>query len=146
MKDKIFEIFSLLRAGFKKTRILKQLNVSRTTVHRVEQHLKASENLKARHRLERPQVISQETIKKTFENDPRQKMTRQTQKKKILVSIVSKIIKKMEGKSLRCYRTPLLSAAIVQKRPKKSTRLLIISLKKQLAFIRSQKGQSRDRT
>ena len=43
------EISTLLHAGFKKTEISKQLNVSRMTVHRVEQRLKASESLKDRH-------------------------------------------------------------------------------------------------
>ena len=45
MEDKIVEIYTLLRVGFKKTETSKQLNASRMTVHRVEQRLKTSESL-----------------------------------------------------------------------------------------------------
>ena len=124
MEAKRIEISTLLRAGFKKTDISKQLNVSRMTVYRVEQRLKVSESLKDRPRSGRPQVISQEAIKKAFENDPCQKMTRLAQKKKISVSTVSRVVKKMGGKSLRRSRKPLLSAAMVQKRLERSTLLL----------------------
>ena len=41
IKDKRIEIPTLLRAGFKKTKVSKQLNISRMPVNRVEQHLKA---------------------------------------------------------------------------------------------------------
>ena len=63
----------MLRAEFKKTEILKLLNVSKITVHRVEQRLKASNFLEDSPRSGRPQVLSQETIKKAFENGPCQK-------------------------------------------------------------------------
>ena len=57
------EISSLFHAGFRKTKISKQLNVSRMTVQRVEQRLKASESLKNRLRSGRLQVICQEASK-----------------------------------------------------------------------------------
>ena len=62
--------------------IYKQLNVSRMTVHWVEQRLKTSQFLKNCLRAGRPQVISQAAIKKNFEDDLCQKMTRLAQKKK----------------------------------------------------------------
>ena len=76
MEAKRIKISALLRAGFKKADISKQLNVSRMIVHRVDQRLEASEYLKDRPRSERPQVIDQEVIKKAFENDPCQKIAR----------------------------------------------------------------------
>ena len=48
MEAKRIEITTLLRTSFKKIKISKQLNVSRMTVRRVEQHLTASETLKDR--------------------------------------------------------------------------------------------------
>ena len=72
---------TLLRVGFKKIEISKQLNVSRMTVHRVEQRLKASESLMDRPRPGRPQVISQEAIKMDIEDDPCQKISRQAQRR-----------------------------------------------------------------
>ena len=90
----------------------------------MEQHLKASKFLKDRPRLGRTQAISQEAVKNVFENDPCQKMTRLEQKKKSSVSTVSRIVKKMGGKSLRCSRNRLLSATMAQKHLERSTRLL----------------------
>ena len=85
-------------------------------VHRVEQRLKASEPLKYWPRSGRTQIIwSQEVIKKVFEDDPCQKITRLVQKKKISLSTMSTMIKKLGEKSVRCSRKPLLSAAMVQK-------------------------------
>ena len=108
MEAKEIKNIHMLRADFKKTEISLQLNVSRMTVHQVEQRFKASEPLKDRPRLERPQVISQEAIKKAFENDPCQKMTRLTQKKNIsVVSTVSIIGKKWKEKSETLQDTPV---------------------------------------
>ena len=45
MEAKRIEIPILLRAGFMKTEISKQLKVSRMTIHRAEQRLKSSEFL-----------------------------------------------------------------------------------------------------
>ena len=42
MKAKIIKTFTLLPAGFKKTKISKRLNLSKMTIHQVEQRLKAS--------------------------------------------------------------------------------------------------------
>ena len=75
MEAKRTEISTLLRAV---TEISKQLNITRMTVHRVEQRQKASESLKERPQSGRYQVISQVAIKNTFENYPWQKMTRLT--------------------------------------------------------------------
>ena len=86
------------------------------TVYRVAQRLNNSETLKDRPRSGRPQKIRRETIKKAFENDPELKMTRLAQKKKISVSTVSRVVKSMGGKSLRRFKKPLLSAAMIQKR------------------------------
>ena len=72
MKAKRYEIFTLLRMGFKKTEISKQLNVSRTSILWVEQRLKGSEFQKDSPQSGRSQVISQEA----FENDPCHKMAR----------------------------------------------------------------------
>ena len=60
------DILTLLRAGFKKTEISMKLNVSKLTVHRVEQRLKSSECLRDRPGSGRSQVISQEAIKKAL--------------------------------------------------------------------------------
>ena len=49
---------------------------------------------------------------------------RLVQKKKTLVSTVSGMVKNMEGKSVMHSKDPLLSAAIIQKRLERSTRLL----------------------
>ena len=70
------------------------------------------------------QVISQEVSKKAFENDPSQKMIKLSEKNKISVSIVPRMVKKMRGKRLTSSRKPLLSAAMVQKRLEKIVRLL----------------------
>ena len=78
MNAKRIETTTLLRAGFKKTEISKQLNANRMTVHSLEQRLKASDPTKDCPRLGRLQVISQEGIKNAFENDPFQKITRLT--------------------------------------------------------------------
>lgn len=121
MEAKRIEISALLRAGHKQTDIAKQLNVSRMTVYRVAQRLNNSETLKDRPRSGRPQKIRRETIKKVFENDPELKMTRLAQKKKISVSTVSRVVKTMGGKSLRRFKKPLLSAAMIQKRLERST-------------------------
>ena len=59
MKAKQIEISILLRSGFKKTEISKQLNVNRMTVHRVERMINPLKSLKDRHRLGRPQIICQ---------------------------------------------------------------------------------------
>ena len=67
------------------------------TASRLEQRLKASESLKDRPWLRR-QIISQEAIKKTFENDPCQKITRLQHKKKILSSLCSRWSKRRERK------------------------------------------------
>ena len=77
---KIIDIFILLQAGLKNWDF-KQLNVIRTTVHRVEQRLKASESLNNIPRSGGPQIISQETIKKAFENNLCQRITRQHRRK-----------------------------------------------------------------
>ena len=124
MEAKRIEISALLRAGHKQTDIAKQLNVNRMIVYRVSQRLNNSETLKDRPRSGRPQKIRRETIKKAFENDPELKMTRLAQKKKISVSTVSRVVKSMGGKSLRRFKKPLLSAAMIQKRLDRSTRLL----------------------
>ena len=68
--------------------------------------------------------ISQDVIKKAFENNPRQIMSRLAQNKKISVSTVFRMGKQMEGKNLRRSRKPLLSAAMVQKSLEKSIHLL----------------------
>ena len=117
-------VYVLVLAGFKKAEISKQLNFNRITVHWVKQRFKASEFLKDRLRSGRPPVISQDTIKMVLENDPCQNMTRQT-RKKISVSTVFRMVKKMRGKSQRHSRKPLLRVAVVQKRLERSTRLLI---------------------
>ena len=114
MEAKRIEMFTLLRAGYKKTEISNELNVSRMAIHRVEQHLKASESLKDQEDL-RLQV-KKEVIKKAFENYPCQKITKLAQKKKISVSTVSRMVKKKQRKSLIRSRKSLLSAAMVQKR------------------------------
>ena len=67
MKAKRIEIVTLLCAGLKKTETSKQLNISRMTVHRVQQRLKASVSLQVHPRLRRPQVIGQEATKNAFE-------------------------------------------------------------------------------
>lgn len=76
MEDKKIEISTLLRAGFEKTEISNQLDVSRTTIHWVEQRVKVSGSLKNRPRPGRTQVTNQEAIKMAFENDSCQKMKR----------------------------------------------------------------------
>ena len=53
---------------------------------------------------------------KAVENNPISKITRLAQMKKISVFTASRMIKKMERKSLRCSRKPLLSGAMVQNR------------------------------
>ena len=70
MEAKRSEISTLLRASLQKTETSKQLNISKMSVHRVKQCLKASETLKDRPRSETPQVISQEATKKGFESNP----------------------------------------------------------------------------
>ena len=94
------------------------------TVHWVEQCLKASESLKDRPRSGKRLITNQEATEKPFENDPCQKITKLTQKKRISVSTVSRMVKKMSGKILPRSRKPLLSAAMAQKRLERSTRLL----------------------
>ena len=116
MEAKRIEISALLRAGHKRTDIAKKLSVSRMTVYRVAKRVNNSEILKDRPRSGRPQNIRRETIKKTFENDPELKMTRLSRNKKISVSTVSRVFKSMGGKSLRRFKKPLLSAAMIQKR------------------------------
>ena len=88
----------MLLAGFKKIEISKQLNISKMTVHRVDRRLTASVSLTDRPQSGRPQVISEEGIKKAFENDLWQKMTTPAQIKKISVSTVLRKFKKMRGK------------------------------------------------
>ena len=124
MEAKRNDISTLLREMFIKTTISKQLNVRRVKDHWVEQRLKASEYLKDRSRSGRPQVIRQKAVKEAFKHDPCQKMTRLAQEKKISVYTVSRRVKKMSVKTVRCFRKPLLSAAGVQKRLEKSTHLL----------------------
>ena len=124
MERKRIEISALLRAGHKQTDIAKQLNISRMTVYRVAQRLNNSDTLKDRPWSGRPQKICRGTIKIAFENDPELKMTRLAQKKKISVSTVSRVVKSIGGKSLRCSKKPLLSAAMIQKRLERSTGLL----------------------
>ena len=81
------------------------------TVPGVEQRLKALKSLKVHSQSGRPQVISHKAFRKAFANDPCQEMTRLAQKKRISVSTVSRMVKKMGRKSLRRSRKPLLSAA-----------------------------------
>ena len=93
-------IFISLCAGLKNIEILKQLNVNIITVHRVEQRVKVSEFLNKDHlRSERLQVISQEVIKISFENDPCKKMTRLAQRRNVSVSTVFRMVKNMERKT-----------------------------------------------
>ena len=122
MKAKRSEISILLRSSFKKTETPKQMNVTRMIVHRVKQHLKASEFLKYCPRLGRPLVISQETIKKTFENGPCLKATKLPQN--ISVSIVSKMIEKWEEKSWDAPENLCWVQQWFKKRLERSTRLL----------------------
>ena len=51
-------------------------------------------------------------------------MTKLAQKKKISVSTLSRMVKKMRWKSLRCSRKVLLGAAMIQRRLERSIRLL----------------------
>ena len=113
MEAKRIEISTLLRTGLK-IEISKQLNVSRMSVHQVEQCLKGSESLKDDPRLGRTQIISQEAFKKDFESNSCRKMTKLAQKMNTSVSIVSRMVKKMGGKSLRRSRIALLNAAMIQ--------------------------------
>ena len=121
MQAKIIEILILSCAGFKKTEILKQLNISRITVHQVHQRLKASESLRDYPLSGTSQVISQEAIKKDLLRT-NVKNDKTEQKKQMLVFSIQDV-KKDEGKSLERSKKPL-SAARVQKRLGRSTCLL----------------------
>ena len=70
MEAKSIELSTLLQAGFKKTKISKQLNISRITVHWVKQRLKASEFLKNHPGSGVPKVISKKAIKKGLRKRP----------------------------------------------------------------------------
>ena len=118
------EISTLSSACFKKTEISKQLSFNRMTIHQVEQRFKVSQSLKDCPQSGKSQVIRQEVIKKAFGIDPCQKLTTLEQKKKISISTVSRLFKKMSGRSLGRSRKLLLNAAIVQKRLEKTTHLL----------------------
>ena len=71
------------------------------TVRRVEQRLNASVFVKDLPQLRRPHVTSKEAIKTACENNSCQKMTRLAQKKKVSVSTVSRMLKKMGEKSFQ---------------------------------------------
>ena len=118
MKAKRIEISTVLGGGFNQIKTSKQLNVSRITVHQVEQLLKD------RPRSGRLQVIRHKAIKKPIKTESWKKMTRLIQKKKFSVSTVSRMVKKMEQKSVIRSRKLMLSAANVQKSREKSTSLL----------------------
>ena len=120
MEAKRIIIFTLLRAGFKKTK----MNVSWMTIQRVEQRLKASEFIKNHPQSGRSQVISQDAFKNVFEYDPCQKMTRLAQEKKIRDSTEFRMVKEIREKRLRLYKKPLLSVVMIQKRLERSTRWL----------------------
>ena len=68
MDAKKIALFTLLREGFKKIEISEQLNVSRITVHRMEQRLISLEFLKDLPRSRRPQVISQDDHQKGLQS------------------------------------------------------------------------------
>ena len=114
MEAKRIKMSILFCVSFKKTEISKQLNVFKMTIHWEGQRLRASEFLKDRLRSGRLQVIGHGAIKHAYENDPCQKMARQVQKKKVSVSSLCRMVKKMGRKNLRRSSKSLLSAAMVQ--------------------------------
>ena len=124
MEEKRIEISALLRPSHKKWDIAKILNVSRISVHRVASRLRDGETLKDRPRTGRPRVVKTETIRKAFENDSTLKITRLAKKKKISVSTVRRAVKVEKGKSLKCVKKPLLTAAMKQKHLQRGNRLL----------------------
>ena len=114
MEAKKVEMITFLLAGFKKTEVSKQLDVSRKAVHRMKQRLKASVFLKDRPRSGRPQIVSQKAIKKAFENDPCRKMTRLAQKKNISVSPVYRMVKNIGGEKV--WEVPETSCLVQRQR------------------------------
>ena len=92
MEAKKIEFSALLRASHKKSDIVKLLNVSQMSVHRVVSRLRDGETLKDRPRTGRPRDAKTETIRKVFENDPTFEMTRLARKKKISVSTVRMVL------------------------------------------------------
>ena len=96
----------LLNVDHSETNIMKRINVSRMTVYRVATSMKNSKSLRDHTLSGRPQVIRRGIIRKAFENDPHLKMTTLARQKKISVSAVSRVVKSMEGKSLRRSKRP----------------------------------------
>ena len=94
------------------------------TMHRVAKCLENSISPQDCPQLGRPQAIKRETIKKAFENNLTLKMTKSAQRKKILVSTVSRAIKNGRGKSLRLLKKPLLSRLMIQKHLERNICLL----------------------
>ena len=94
MEAKRINISTFSCACFKKTEISKQLNVRRMTVHWVEQYLKGSESQKGL-------SLIRKTLGYKIRHQQKGLQNNSCQKKKILASTVFRIVKRMEGKSLR---------------------------------------------
>ena len=125
MEAKWIEISSLLRAVFKETEILKLLNVSRMTVHQVEERLNSTKSVKNCPRSGRPQVISQLwSHQKYLRKRPIPENDKTGTEEEYFNLHCFQGGQKMRQKVFRFSRKALLSTATIQKRLERSTRLL----------------------
>ena len=124
MEAKWIEVSTLVLAGFKKTEILKQLNVSRMTAHRSEQRLKALESIEGSSSIRKVSDYKPRPIKKAFEKRLMLENDKDGAEEEYFSLPSVQDGQKYGRKCLRRFRNHLLSAAIFQKFLERSTRLL----------------------
>ena len=76
MEEKRIRASALLSVGLKKKHISQMLDISLSTVKRVEKRMKSKESLKDRPRSGRPQAIDPAIMKTAFLKNPTMKMSK----------------------------------------------------------------------
>ena len=97
------------------------LDISLSTVKRVEKRMKNKESLKDRPRSSRPRAIDPAIVKTVFLKNPTMKMSELAKKKKISKSTFSRAVWSQSGKRLK---KPLLTNGMIFKRKTQCKKLL----------------------
>ena len=92
MEEKRIRASALLSAGLIKKHISQMLDISLSTVKRVEKRMKNKESLKDRPRSGRPRAIDPAIVKTAFLKNPTMKMSELAKKKKISKSTVASLM------------------------------------------------------
>ena len=124
MEEKRIRASALLFAGLKKKHISQMLDISLSTVKRVEKRMKNKESLKDRPRSGRPRAIDPAIVKTAFLKNPTMKMSELAKKKKISKLTISRADRSQSGKSLKRLKKPLLTNGMIFKQKTRCKKLL----------------------